>query len=216
MSLHALYSGFYSIVIQNTAQPHSWKAIHIWTSVSSLREKMTRPPATCISCCVQSVSSTSASKMTSRPASHILHLSFFNGFSSNNCSTSDGVCKKILETFYFFGFVPLCHNLSSTLRLSVQNVLNSYNREATEIMKSKVSVKSSQGHYTYLSHTFIHQYLILILISSCLQSWINVNVLINHVRTISNLLCGVSCQEVEDAIGWLNRTNPMPQVGDYI
>ncbi|XP_026221877.1 phosphatidylinositol 4-phosphate 3-kinase C2 domain-containing subunit gamma [Anabas testudineus] len=71
---------------------------------------------------------------------------------------------------------PVC--VFSTSKLSLQNVLDGYNRELTELMRS--------------------------------QSWMNINVLGNHARTISNLLCGVSCQEVEDAIGRLNRTNPMP------
>ncbi|KAK2842453.1 hypothetical protein Q5P01_012653 [Channa striata] len=66
---------------------------------------------------------------------------------------------------------PMC--VFNTSKLSLQNVINSYNREATELIKSK--------------------------------SGVNVNELINHVRTISNLLCGLSCQELEDAIGRLNR-----------
>ncbi|XP_041794780.1 phosphatidylinositol 4-phosphate 3-kinase C2 domain-containing subunit gamma [Chelmon rostratus] len=66
----------------------------------------------------------------------------------------------------------------NTCRLSLQDLLSSYNRGATELMRSK--------------------------------SGTNVNVLVGCVRTISNLLCGLSCQELEDTIGWLNRINPTP------
>ncbi|KAM9376569.1 phosphatidylinositol 3-kinase C2 domain-containing subunit gamma [Pholidichthys leucotaenia] len=40
------------------------------------------------------------------------------------------------------------------------------------------------------------------------KSGVNINDLIRQVRTISNLLCGFSCPELEDAIGTLNRFNP--------
>ncbi|XP_070763460.1 phosphatidylinositol 3-kinase C2 domain-containing subunit gamma [Enoplosus armatus] len=65
----------------------------------------------------------------------------------------------------------------SPCKLSLLDVLSSYNREVTELMRSK--------------------------------SGMNVNVLVGCVRTISNLLCGLSCQELEDTIGRLNRINPI-------
>ncbi|XP_059191672.1 phosphatidylinositol 3-kinase C2 domain-containing subunit gamma [Centropristis striata] len=71
---------------------------------------------------------------------------------------------------------PVC--VFSACKLSLQNLLTSYNREVTELMRTK--------------------------------SGMNVNVLVGRVRTISNLLCGLSCQELEDAIGRLNRINPIP------
>uniref|UniRef100_UPI0037E89608 phosphatidylinositol 3-kinase C2 domain-containing subunit gamma n=1 Tax=Semicossyphus pulcher TaxID=241346 RepID=UPI0037E89608 len=71
---------------------------------------------------------------------------------------------------------PACvHN---TCKLSLRDVLGSYKREVTELMRSK--------------------------------SGMNANVLVGCVRTISNLLCGLSCPELEDAIGRLNRINPIP------
>ncbi|KAE8296139.1 Phosphatidylinositol 4-phosphate 3-kinase C2 domain-containing subunit gamma [Larimichthys crocea] len=71
---------------------------------------------------------------------------------------------------------PVC--IFNTCKLSLQNVLTSYNREVTELMRCK--------------------------------SGMNVNVLVGCVRSISNLLGGLSCQELEDSIGGLNRINPIP------
>ncbi|AWP08231.1 putative phosphatidylinositol 4-phosphate 3-kinase C2 domain-containing subunit gamma [Scophthalmus maximus] len=69
---------------------------------------------------------------------------------------------------------PAC--VFDTCRLSLQDVLSGYNREVTELMKTK--------------------------------SGVNINVLVDHVYTISNLLCGFSCVELEDVISWLNRLGP--------
>lgn len=68
--------------------------------------------------------------------------------------------------------------VSNPCKLSLQDVLSDYNREASELIRSK--------------------------------SGMNTNVLVSNVHTISNLLCGLSCQELEDAIGRLNRINPIP------
>lgn len=43
----------------------------------------------------------------------------------------------------------------------------------------------------------------------------NVNVLISLVHALCDLLCGLSCTELEDAIGRLNRVSPIPLVGFY-
>ncbi|XP_019933710.2 phosphatidylinositol 3-kinase C2 domain-containing subunit gamma isoform X1 [Paralichthys olivaceus] len=77
---------------------------------------------------------------------------------------------------------PAC--LFDTCRLSLQDVLSSYNREVTEIIKNK--------------------------------SGININVLVGRVRTITSLLCGLSCEELEDIISWLNRLSPTQLSHDEI
>ncbi|KAM9807885.1 phosphatidylinositol 3-kinase C2 domain-containing subunit gamma [Neosynchiropus ocellatus] len=41
------------------------------------------------------------------------------------------------------------------------------------------------------------------------QSGANISALVDAVRTISSLLCGLSCQDLEDAIGGVNRVNPL-------
>ncbi|XP_029379486.1 phosphatidylinositol 4-phosphate 3-kinase C2 domain-containing subunit gamma [Echeneis naucrates] len=69
-------------------------------------------------------------------------------------------------------------------KLSLQEVLNNYNREVTRVLRSK--------------------------------SGMNVSILVGHIRTICNLLCGLSCQELEDAISRLNRLNPKPLSHDEL
>ena len=50
------------------------------------------------------------------------------------------------------------------------------------------------------------------LISSCLQSGLSINQVVSSVRNVSNLLFGLSCQELEDAVGTLNRLSPQTLV----
>ncbi|XP_072242196.1 phosphatidylinositol 3-kinase C2 domain-containing subunit gamma [Leuresthes tenuis] len=66
----------------------------------------------------------------------------------------------------------------NTSKLSLQELINSYNKVVAELMMNK--------------------------------SGMNVNVIANSIRTISNLLCGLSSQELEDAIGRINRIKPIP------
>nr|XP_046249410.1 phosphatidylinositol 4-phosphate 3-kinase C2 domain-containing subunit gamma [Scatophagus argus]XP_046249411.1 phosphatidylinositol 4-phosphate 3-kinase C2 domain-containing subunit gamma [Scatophagus argus] len=66
----------------------------------------------------------------------------------------------------------------NTCKLSLHEVLNSYNREMTELRRSKTGM--------------------------------NVNVVVDCVRLITSLLCGLSSKELEDSIGRLNRIKPIP------
>lgn len=80
-----------------------------------IRPRMTRPHVICTSSCVLPVSSIPASKMqVMHPISHLF----------------------VKTTAWF-----ICHlfNLCSSLRLSLVEVLNSYNREVAELLKNKVS-----------------------------------------------------------------------------
>nr|XP_057931600.1 phosphatidylinositol 3-kinase C2 domain-containing subunit gamma isoform X2 [Doryrhamphus excisus]XP_057931601.1 phosphatidylinositol 3-kinase C2 domain-containing subunit gamma isoform X2 [Doryrhamphus excisus]XP_057931602.1 phosphatidylinositol 3-kinase C2 domain-containing subunit gamma isoform X2 [Doryrhamphus excisus] len=73
---------------------------------------------------------------------------------------------------------PIC--IFNTCKLSLQNVLTSYSREAAMLMRNRQAEN------------------------------VNVNVLVTKVRTITELLCGLSSRELEDAIGRLNRVNAIP------
>ncbi|XP_061576944.1 phosphatidylinositol 3-kinase C2 domain-containing subunit gamma [Cololabis saira] len=64
----------------------------------------------------------------------------------------------------------------STSKLSLEDVLNEYKKEVTDLMNNK--------------------------------SALNMSLVVNSARTVSNLLFGLSCQELEDAIGVLNRISP--------
>ncbi|XP_039987887.1 phosphatidylinositol 4-phosphate 3-kinase C2 domain-containing subunit gamma isoform X2 [Xiphias gladius] len=44
------------------------------------------------------------------------------------------------------------------------------------------------------------------------KSGMNIRVLVGRVRAISNLLCGLSCQGLEDAIAGLNKLSPIPLI----
>ncbi|KAM4572847.1 phosphatidylinositol 3-kinase C2 domain-containing subunit gamma [Odontesthes bonariensis] len=48
------------------------------------------------------------------------------------------------------------------------------------------------------------------------KSGMNVNVIASSIRTISNLLCGVSSQDLEDAIGRINRIKPITLSPDEV
>ncbi|XP_068169428.1 phosphatidylinositol 3-kinase C2 domain-containing subunit gamma [Antennarius striatus] len=61
----------------------------------------------------------------------------------------------------------------NTSKLSLQEVLQIYNREVLELKRTRCMVR--------------------------------INAIVECVRTISNLLCGLSCQELEEMIGKLNR-----------
>ncbi|XP_076026726.1 phosphatidylinositol 3-kinase C2 domain-containing subunit gamma [Genypterus blacodes] len=69
-------------------------------------------------------------------------------------------------------------------KLSLQEVLLSYNKEVKELMRSKCGL--------------------------------NAKVVVDQVRTITSLLCGLSSQELEDAIGRLNRMKPLALSADEV
>lgn len=108
-----------------------------------------------------------------------LRLLHINNFT--HCLARDGEDDRTpCQLFQFLRPV----SVFNACRLSLQDVLSSFNKDVMELMRNK--------------------------------SGVNVNVLVEHVRTISNLLCGVSSQELEDAIGTLNRINPTPQTGEEV
>ncbi|KAM8860741.1 phosphatidylinositol 3-kinase C2 domain-containing subunit gamma isoform 2-T3 [Synchiropus picturatus] len=84
--------------------------------------------------------------------------------------------KDDMAVFHLYHFLRFA-SIFSVSKLSLNNVLACYNKEASEIVRS--------------------------------QSGANISALVEVVRTISNLLCGLSCQDLEDAIGGINRVNSL-------
>ncbi|KAJ0069215.1 hypothetical protein NL108_003124, partial [Boleophthalmus pectinirostris] len=69
---------------------------------------------------------------------------------------------------------------------------------------SKLSLHDVLGNFNREVATFMKR-----------QAGLNVHAIVGRVRTICNLLCGVSTQELEDAIGMINRVNPAPMVTNH-
>lgn len=97
----------------------------------------------------------------------------------------------------------------SFLRVSIENVLTAFNKHVNELMSTKVWGKNQCGLYCLLSKRSF----LMIGFFLCLQCSKNIPLVVNNVRVISNLLSGLTCHELEDAIGALNRISHVNMVG---
>lgn len=94
----------------------------------------------------------------------------------------------------------------------MENVLATYNRQVAEVMSSRVSEKNHSGPYCLNGKAgFLMFFLTCVL--SYHQSCRNIPMVVSNVRTISNLLAGLTCQELEDAVSGLNRIGHVTLVG---
>lgn len=99
------------------------------------------------------------------------------------------------------------------LRLSLQKLLSGYNHEAKALLKSEVSliaafknISDAAGGWCF--HSFCSSLL-------PLQSTASVAAVTDSVCGVRNLLCGLSPQQLDDAIGALNRVGPLALVGRH-
>lgn len=104
----------------------------------------------------------------------------------------------------------LPHSISClSRRMSLQRLLSSYNHGVKALLNSEVSRRAEFENVACCFNSLFFPSTLL------QQSVTSVAAVTDTVCAVRNLLCGLSPQQLDDAIGALNRVNPLALVGHH-